>query len=130
MKKTVAYYRSSTDLQEHSIEMQRSKAMYTSLEKRIIIDEEFVDEKSLLVNIIGKRPALQQLIAQIKQGIIENLVVYKRDRLARNLGEHLQLYELFKQHNIHVFLHQRMKCTCTIHQLRIFRDHLRCYGRA
>lgn len=45
MKKTVAYYRSSTDLQEHSIEMQRSKAMYTSLEKRIIIDEEFVDEK-------------------------------------------------------------------------------------
>ena len=54
MKKTVAYYRSSTDLQEHSIEMQRSKAMYTSLEKRIIIDEEFVDEKSLLVNIIGK----------------------------------------------------------------------------
>lgn len=104
MKKTVAYYRSSTDLQEHSIEMQRSKAMYTSLERRIIIDEEFVDEKvSARKHNWKKRPALQQLVAQIEQGIIENLVVYKRDRLARNLGEHLQLYELFKQHNIHVF---------------------------
>lgn len=87
MKKTVAYYRSSTDLQEHSIEMQRSKAMYTSLERRIIIDEEFVDEKvSARKHNWRKRPALQQLVAQIEQGIIENLVVYKRDRLARNLG--------------------------------------------
>lgn len=44
MKKTIAYYRSSTDLQENSIEMQQIKAFEYSMKKRITIDEEYVDK--------------------------------------------------------------------------------------
>ena len=44
---------------------------------------------------------MARLIQGIKEGTIERILVYKRDRLARNLNEHLELYKLFKE-NIEV----------------------------
>lgn len=42
--KTVAYYRSSIDLQENSIEMQQNSVLTRSIDMALIIDEEYIDE--------------------------------------------------------------------------------------
>ncbi|HFU4567386.1 TPA: recombinase family protein [Bacillus cereus] len=103
MKRTVAYYRSSTTLQENSIVMQRSKVVHYSVQKKLPIHEEYTDEyvSSRKVALLD-RPNMARLIQDIKEGTIERILVYKRDRLARNLNEHLELYKLFKEYNIEV----------------------------
>lgn len=46
------------------------------------------------------RPALQKLIADIKEGKINCVVVYKVDRLSRSLLDFVQLLEFFEKHNV------------------------------
>src|SRR5512144_471620 len=46
------------------------------------------------------RPALQQLIADIKAHKIKVVVVYKVDRLARSLADFAKLVELFDAHGV------------------------------
>ncbi|PGZ90478.1 hypothetical protein COE53_18080 [Bacillus sp. AFS029533] len=104
MKKTVAYYRNSTNLQENSIQMQKAMALTFSSKQRIVIDEEFEDiDMSARKLGLKERTGLYKIKKQIEQGLIEGIVVYKRDRLARNVQEHLELYELFKTHDVKVY---------------------------
>jgi len=44
------------------------------------------------------RPALQQLLADIRAGLIDTVVVYKVDRLTRSLADFAKLVELFDAH--------------------------------
>jgi site-specific DNA recombinase len=44
------------------------------------------------------RPALQQLLTEIKAGKVDVIVVYKVDRLTRSLADFAKLVELFDQH--------------------------------
>lgn len=46
------------------------------------------------------RPALQQLLADISDGKIDVVVVYKVDRLTRSLADFAKLVELFDSHNV------------------------------
>jgi DNA invertase Pin-like site-specific DNA recombinase len=46
------------------------------------------------------RPALQQLLADISDGKIDVIVVYKVDRLTRSLADFAKLVELFDSHNV------------------------------
>lgn len=46
------------------------------------------------------RPALQTLIADIKEGKIDSVVVYKIDRLTRSLMDFSKLVEVFDQHQV------------------------------
>ena len=45
---------------------------------------------------------MRRLINDIEAGIVGSIIVYKRDRLARKLKEHMQLYHLFQKHGIEV----------------------------
>jgi site-specific DNA recombinase len=47
-----------------------------------------------------ERPALQKLIADIKGGRVDCIVVYKVDRLSRSLFGFTQLLELFEKNNV------------------------------
>ena len=47
-----------------------------------------------------ERPALQRLIADIKAGKIDNVVVYKVDRLTRSLGDFAKIVEVFDRHRV------------------------------
>jgi DNA invertase Pin-like site-specific DNA recombinase len=47
-----------------------------------------------------ERPALQQLLAHIRQGLVEVVVVYKVDRLTRSLGDFAKRVELFDAHQV------------------------------
>ena len=47
-----------------------------------------------------ERPALQQLLTDIRAQCIQVVVVYKVDRLTRSLGDFAQLIDLFDQHDV------------------------------
>ena len=47
-----------------------------------------------------ERPALSQLINQIKQGLINIIVVYKVDRLSRSLADFVRLVDLFDRYKV------------------------------
>lgn len=47
-----------------------------------------------------ERPALKRLLADVKIGKIDVIVVYKIDRLSRSMLDFLQLVELFEQHSV------------------------------
>src|SRR5256885_13761013 len=46
------------------------------------------------------RPALQALLADVRAGKIDIVVVYKVDRLTRSLADFAKLVELFDQHQV------------------------------
>ena len=46
------------------------------------------------------RPALQELLGEVKAGKIDIIVVYKVDRLTRSLADFAKLVELFDQHSV------------------------------
>lgn len=46
------------------------------------------------------RPALQQLMADIKAGKVNTIVVYKIDRLTRSLADFAKMVEVFDQHKV------------------------------
>jgi site-specific DNA recombinase len=47
-----------------------------------------------------ERPALQQLLAAVRAGEIDIIVVYKVDRLTRSLADFAKLVELFDEHEV------------------------------
>ncbi|MGY4255301.1 site-specific DNA recombinase [Bradyrhizobium sp. USDA 4516] len=47
-----------------------------------------------------ERPALKRLLADVKAGKIDVIVVYKIDRLSRSMLDFLRLVELFEQHGV------------------------------
>ena len=49
---------------------------------------------------ITDRPALQRLLADVRAGKIDIIVVYKVDRLTRSLADFAKLVELFDQHGV------------------------------
>jgi site-specific DNA recombinase len=48
------------------------------------------------------RPALQKLLAEVRTGTIDIIVVYKIDRLTRSLADFAKLVELFDEHSVAV----------------------------
>src|SRR6266403_3062017 len=47
-----------------------------------------------------ERPALQKLLADVRSGKIDIIVVYKVDRLTRSLADFAKLVELFDRHAV------------------------------
>ena len=47
-----------------------------------------------------ERPALQHLLANIREGLIDVVVVYKVDRLTRSLADFAKMVELFDGHSV------------------------------
>ena len=47
-----------------------------------------------------ERPALQHLLGDIRQGLIEVVVVYKVDRLTRSLADFAKMVEIFDAHHV------------------------------
>ncbi len=101
MKNCYIYLRVSTDEQARegfSVENQRLACTnYAKLNgyevKRIFTD----DGRSARTTV---RPALQEMLAQLKDEPVEALIIYKIDRFARNVADFAQLYTDFKNRDI------------------------------
>ncbi len=46
------------------------------------------------------RPRFQELMADIKRGLIRRVVVYKLDRISRSILDFATMMELFQQYNV------------------------------
>ena len=100
------YLRVSTVGQDHgeftSVENQDEacEACITSLKTEgcVSIPEPYSD-----VGVSGAtldRPGLNRLIADIKSGLVDRVVVYKLDRLSRSLADFMKLVEIFDAHDV------------------------------
>ena len=77
------------------------------------------------------RPALQRLLADVRAGKIDVIVVYKVDRLTRSLADFAKLVELFDQHNVSfVSVTQQFNTTTSMGRLTLERTAVVCPIRA
>ncbi|MCJ8013380.1 recombinase family protein [Paenibacillus sp. KQZ6P-2] len=101
--KTVLYARSSIKSQEHSIDMQKALALEKVKAKGILFDDLYLDEAvSARKTEIRARPELNRLVQDIENGLVSTIYVYKRDRLARNVVQSMELFELLRSKQVTV----------------------------
>ncbi|MDN4525505.1 recombinase family protein [Fictibacillus fluitans] len=103
MKKTVIYVRQSldTDKQPHSTSMQLDMALEYAKNNEWIIHETYNEGKrSARKTRIEDRAVLNRLLNDIQSNKIGRVLVFKRDRLARNVQQYIQIYRLFKKHGV------------------------------
>jgi len=99
--KTAIYVRVSTEEQAkegYSIRAQIDKLKSYIQIKDWTFYKVYADEGISGKNIEG-RPAINELIADIKAGRVNNVLVYKIDRLTRSTRDLIDLAEIFKNHN-------------------------------
>lgn len=98
-----AYCRKSIKSQEHSIDTQKILAREIAAKLNLVIDEYYIDDTiSAKKTKIDERGELKRLIDDIESEKVITLFVYKRDRLARNVEQYMEIYELFKRKNLKV----------------------------
>jgi site-specific DNA recombinase len=98
---TAIYVRVSTEEQAqegYSIRGQMDKLKSYALIKEWDIYDIYADEGISGKNIVD-RPAINRMIADIKSGKVNNVLVFKVDRLTRSTKNLLELVELFNTHN-------------------------------
>lgn len=99
--KTAIYIRVSTEEQAaegFSIHAQKDKlTKYAEINDWTVIDY-YIDDGISGKNL-AERPEVTRLINDVKSSKIENVLVYKLDRLTRNLKDLIYLIELFDEHN-------------------------------
>jgi site-specific DNA recombinase len=66
------------------------------------------------------RPALERLLADIRSGAVECVVVYKVDRLSRSLIDFARIIEIFEKHNVNfVSVTQQFNTTNSLGRLTL-----------
>src|SRR5713101_8142550 len=67
-----------------------------------------------------ERPALQRLLTNIREGLIDVIVVYKVDRLTRSLADFAKMVELFDTHSVSfVAVNQQFNTTKSMGRLTL-----------
>lgn len=105
-KRCAVYCRVSTDerLDQsfNSLDAQKEAGLAYIASQRaegwIAVRDDYIDPGFSGGNV--ERPALKRLMADIEAGKIDIVVVYKIDRLTRNLTDFSKLIEVFERHNV------------------------------
>ena len=93
----IGYSRTSTTLQENSVETQKETLQNYCRLYKMNLDKVYTD-----FGVSGKtfdRDEFNQLIHQVKQGGIRQIMVSELSRLGRNMLELLKTIEILKEHN-------------------------------
>lgn len=103
--RTIGYARCSTVGQAedgYSLEVQRRKIQaYCDLHDLDLA--EIIEDAGLSGKSVAGRPGMLRIIELVKSGTVDNVVILKLDRMARNLKEACELAELMQKK--HVALH-------------------------
>jgi site-specific DNA recombinase len=103
--RTVIYTRQSLDneKQKNSTDMQKNECMRFAKNNGYLVHEHFNEgEKSARITNIDGRPELSRLLHAAESGSISNLIVYKRDRLARNVEQYLKILKKLQKSEVDV----------------------------
>ncbi|MGL4875140.1 MAG: recombinase family protein [Clostridium sp.] len=100
MKKAAIYTRVSTNYQvdKDSLPLQKQD-MINYAKYALNIDEYEVFEDAGFSGKNTKRPAFQDMIKRIKKGEFTHLLVWKIDRISRNLIDFCEMYDELKKYN-------------------------------
>jgi len=93
----IGYIRTSTTLQENSVETQKETLQNYCRLYKMNLDKVYTD-----FGVSGKtfdRDEFNQLIHQVKQGGIRQIMVSELSRLGRNMLELIKTIEILKEHN-------------------------------
>lgn len=83
--------------------MQKALALEKIKAKGFLFDDLYLDEAvSARKTEIHERPELSRLTQDIESGLVSTVYVYKRDRLARNVVQSMEIFELFRSKQITV----------------------------
>ena len=96
------YARKSTLLENNSIESQIEIAKRKIKKKGLFLFNIYSDEESATKYHPTHRPGFKQLLYDAKQGKFKTLVVFRRDRLARNVQDLLHIKKIFKSLDIEI----------------------------
>jgi site-specific DNA recombinase len=103
--KTAAYCRNSItkEIQKTSIEKQIDEIKKAAESHHIIIDQWYKDEEVSARKVkMDERQHFTRLMDDIRSGIVSRLIVSRRDRLARNVKEHFEMYRFFQEYQVQV----------------------------
>ncbi|KGR73573.1 recombinase family protein [Ureibacillus manganicus] len=110
--KAVFYGRHSTDGQ--NVETQRYICEEYANKHSITIIKEYVDENvSAFKKTLDKREQLENLRQEARIGNFDCVLVYKADRLARKIDQHMQLWGEFRELGIPIILTESEKLYTT-----------------
>ena len=101
MLETGIYVRVSTEEQAqegYSIRAQEEKLRAYARLKEWAVYKIYIDEGISGKNITD-RPAINEMIADIKKGEVQNVLVFKLDRLTRSVADLISLIELFNEYD-------------------------------
>lgn len=100
--KAAIYARKSILNDNNSIESQISIAKSKVCENNLILHEIYKDEISSTGFSYDKRPGFTKLLNDAEIGLFKTLVVFRRDRLARNVYEFKQIQRILAKHGVKV----------------------------
>lgn len=100
--RVAVYLRTSTDWQRNGIDVQKATVLEFCEEQTLQINEEniYVDEAYSGSLPAVNRPALNRLLNDIKKNKFDILVVYRMDRIYRDMKQICQLIEILQNHNV------------------------------
>ncbi|MGM9986268.1 MAG: recombinase family protein [Bacillaceae bacterium] len=91
------------DKQAHSLDMQKDSCLELAKKHGWLIDEIFDEgQSSARKTAIEDRPVITRLLKDADNGLIGRVLVYKRDRLARNVPQYLQILKQLRKNEVEV----------------------------
>lgn len=101
--KTAIYARSSTQNENLSTDMQINNAMKVLEEEKLILYKVYEDKKTSATDKpFRERGEFKHLMRDAEAGKFKNIIVYRRDRLARNVEELMEIQRIFRKLGIKV----------------------------
>lgn len=103
MKRAALYIRVSTEEQAiHglSVESQTTELDKWAAANEIIIVDHYIDAGISARKPSSKRPALQRLLSDVKDGKIDLIIFTKLDRWFRNIAEYYKVQEILENHKV------------------------------
>lgn len=85
-----------------SIHMQELKGKETALENNLLVYKHYSEKVSATEVPYMEREKLRELIEDAKAGYFKTLIVFRRDRLARNTLEAMKIKNIFKNLNVRI----------------------------
>ena len=99
MKKAVIYTRTATKC-DMEIYQQIAMCEHYANEKGVAVQKVFIDNGNSGRNT--NRPALRKLLRNAKRGKFQFVIIYKMDRLSRNLTDYLMIEKQLAEHDVKI----------------------------
>jgi DNA invertase Pin-like site-specific DNA recombinase len=96
------YARKSSSNESLSLDTQVSLAKDLAYEKKLIIYDVYQEVKSAVQFLSDSRAEFKRLLQDAEAGKFKTVIVFKRDRLGRNIKDLLKIRRFFAEHEINV----------------------------